>query len=583
MKLNKKLEWLIPGLLGVIAFIFSFTGYYTYFLRHGIERNILDVFFYSLKIFGFDIIDDYISPLPWTLEVGRWLAPGVLVYTVAQTVVYLAHKKAMLIFNRRSNHIIVSGVNRRSMTLIVDLLENKERVLVVTQEIDDFNKMIIEKNGGVIIIGDIGNSDLLKSIAAHRAGYIVLLDEIDDRNISAAISISGYSNSLSTSNYPIIYTHINSYLRLMEISEIGFFELFEFSGNKRSNCEIAIFSENENTARMILHNYSPDKFRPITKKTDPAHHVAIFGSGELAQSLASYMARLAHYINFKNVKVTFFHENPKLEVELAHYFPGIKNLLDLSFVETDIDVFEINVFANIYKQMPLDVVYLAFMDDELALKVFHKFFRLNFSKALDVVMILNNPESILNRWYQFQESHSIRLHKFNVVKETFTKEAILREDFDKLAQIAHNDYLSNLKALGKLNPENRLSHRCWKELPEVYRNQNRMQFEHLLVKLRALDCTLEPCESENEEYDFTPSKKDIEVLAKIEHRRWEADLILNGWKYGNKRDEKLKTHPNIMIPYEELPEEIKQFDRDVVLNIPKFLAQRNYKIVKLSK
>ena len=51
-----------------------------------------------------------------------------------------------------------------------------------------------------------------------------------------------------------------------------------------------------------------------------------------------------------------------------------------------------------------------------------------------------------------------------------------------------------------------------------------------------------------------------EILAKNTHEVWAKGRIDEGWTYGEKRDDILKTHPGL-VPYEELSEEEKEYDR----------------------
>jgi hypothetical protein len=81
------------------------------------------------------------------------------------------------------------------------------------------------------------------------------------------------------------------------------------------------------------------------------------------------------------------------------------------------------------------------------------------------------------------------------------------------------------------------------------------------------------------EFKFEENPELVETLAIIEHDRWWAHMVLSGWKYGKIRDDKKKIH-QYLIPYEELSDEIKQYDRDTVFNMPKLLEQIGQKIVK---
>ena len=70
-----------------------------------------------------------------------------------------------------------------------------------------------------------------------------------------------------------------------------------------------------------------------------------------------------------------------------------------------------------------------------------------------------------------------------------------------------------------------------------------------------------------------------EKLAKNTHEVWAIQRIKDGWKYGEKRDDQLKTHPGIR-PYEELTEEEKEYDRNTSLETLKLIIKLGYKIEK---
>lgn len=70
-----------------------------------------------------------------------------------------------------------------------------------------------------------------------------------------------------------------------------------------------------------------------------------------------------------------------------------------------------------------------------------------------------------------------------------------------------------------------------------------------------------------------------EQLAKNVHEVWAAERMRQGWTFGKKRDDTLKVHP-CLIPYEELPEEEKIFDRNTSIETLKFIMSHGFKIIK---
>ncbi len=52
----------------------------------------------------------------------------------------------------------------------------------------------------------------------------------------------------------------------------------------------------------------------------------------------------------------------------------------------------------------------------------------------------------------------------------------------------------------------------------------------------------------------------IEEMAKNVHEVWAKNRMAEGWTYGSERDDAHKKHP-CLVPYEELPENEKEYDR----------------------
>ena len=68
-----------------------------------------------------------------------------------------------------------------------------------------------------------------------------------------------------------------------------------------------------------------------------------------------------------------------------------------------------------------------------------------------------------------------------------------------------------------------------------------------------------------------------EEIAKNTHEVWSAGRIADGWTYGPVRDDEKKTHP-CLIPYEELSEEEKDYDRATSLETLKLVVKLGYSI-----
>ena len=71
----------------------------------------------------------------------------------------------------------------------------------------------------------------------------------------------------------------------------------------------------------------------------------------------------------------------------------------------------------------------------------------------------------------------------------------------------------------------------------------------------------------------------IEQMAKNVHEVWAQSRIEQGWTYGAERSDALRQHP-CLIPYEELPEVEKDYDRNTALGTLKLIRKLGFKIEK---
>lgn len=71
----------------------------------------------------------------------------------------------------------------------------------------------------------------------------------------------------------------------------------------------------------------------------------------------------------------------------------------------------------------------------------------------------------------------------------------------------------------------------------------------------------------------------VEQMAKNVHEVWAESRISQGWTYGKQRNDELKTHP-CLIPYEELPEVERDYDRNTAVGTLKLIMKLGYKIMR---
>ena len=73
----------------------------------------------------------------------------------------------------------------------------------------------------------------------------------------------------------------------------------------------------------------------------------------------------------------------------------------------------------------------------------------------------------------------------------------------------------------------------------------------------------------------------VEALAGRVHDVWARRRLAEGWQRGDRRDDDRREHPGL-VPYDELPEDEKEYDRHTVAETLKALVALGYRIERVS-
>ena len=163
-----------------------------------------------------------------------------------------------------------------------------------------------------------------------------------------------------------------------------------------------------------------------------------------------------------------------------------------------------------------------------------------------------------------------RLRPFGGILPEGTLRRHLAESDDRLPRAMHLHYL---KTIGGL-PGGGGTTDVWDDLTENIRHANRAAADHIAVKLAAVGCRIVSGPGGN--FRFTAAE--IDLLARVEHRRWSAERLLRGWRPGP-RDDARRLHPD-PVPFEDLDLDGREKDKASVRAIPEILALSGQSIVR---
>jgi hypothetical protein len=141
---------------------------------------------------------------------------------------------------------------------------------------------------------------------------------------------------------------------------------------------------------------------------------------------------------------------------------------------------------------------------------------------------------------------------------------------DMLETIARAIHESYRKAQASSTNAKDVTMLDWEKLPAYLKESNREQADNIFEKLRRIGCTVHKVNRRRVALlSFT--KEEIEIMSEMEHERWNTERLTDGWKLGKTKDVQRKISP-YLVPWKDLLENVKEWDRETVRKIPELLA-----------
>jgi ppGpp synthetase/RelA/SpoT-type nucleotidyltranferase len=145
-----------------------------------------------------------------------------------------------------------------------------------------------------------------------------------------------------------------------------------------------------------------------------------------------------------------------------------------------------------------------------------------------------------------------------------------RPVLEEMAKSFHANYLA---VSSSQLPANR---RPWKLLSDTFKVANYEQAKYSVRILEAGGFVVRTVNRRPAIFrKFTD--EEIESMAAMEHGRWNVERLRDGWRYGSPRDYAAKIH-DCLLPWKDLPECIKNYDRASVRALPAILAQAGLEV-----
>lgn len=160
------------------------------------------------------------------------------------------------------------------------------------------------------------------------------------------------------------------------------------------------------------------------------------------------------------------------------------------------------------------------------------------------------------------------------------------ELLERLAEAAHNVYCAGKARdgwkFGANKSEKDKTHPLlvtYQELPEMYRESNRATVRNIPKKLARAGYVMMPSRSNEPAMEFPGD--DLESLSEYEHELWMDAQLAAGFRLGKPTTEQPLLNESL-LSWNELSDQVKQIDRDLVRGIPKILAAAGYAVLAVN-
>ena len=496
------------------------------------------------------------------------------------------------------NHIVICGAGDMGYALAKDILNKHQdkKLLVVDINPTNDNANSICTLGGYAISGNAIDKDVLNKLNITKAEKIILMTGKDISNLEildAITKVIPEADKNDPDNEKNIYIHLESKENYEILPSI-----------KRGGINIKAFSVYDNAAQTLFMKH------PLGENVDTIDNdsvnLAIVGFDAAGLSVLYRALALGHFFNDKPLNVTIFDNNhEKKRAEFLKLYPislkaggiinwninfkddgelfnkdGIENFTQIIFCKTNVQA-SLTDIARIIKNQSAHLEkkqFFIFIDKHDGIKGIANDIKIDNKNKMDII-------------------------PFGNFSQICSYDVVVNEIYDKMAIRADQRY-------NELHDPGTKHETKWNTLSPFLQDSNRMQVEHLPIKLKAINKLL----SENKfleylEYDEAKKKAqdkwfdlmlngqkisdikkiklwdeiegakilatyisldDIEKLAKMEKHRWNAFHILNGWttipkpegqNYPYRKDNNKKEHA-LLIGWDELEEASKYIVED---------------------
>ncbi len=536
---------LLAVAIGVVGLL-GFLGFTRYDEATGVSRSITTHLYLTVQLFMLSS-GSVVGPVPWELELARVAAPVLAAYALLRLIATLFREQADRLSVRvRRGHTVVAGLGHKGSVAVAELLERGDRLVVIERDATARGIRMARALGATVIVGDAREAGTQAKAGVARASELTILCGDDATNIEVARAARGEAaRRRSGTLHCVVDIESPDLARLLCVTEL------ERYGQVPMRID---FVDVRGAAVRALVDAHP----PARTEDGAMEAIAIAGNGWTARRLAVELARRSAVAGESAVSLTIIGAGPASLEPLRRDHPELAEFVDLN-AATDPAALAAGPIPGI--------VYVAPDDDELAAAIALELRARLAGHPTRIVVALRERGGLGDLLDTAPAPvGSPSLVAFGLLEEACRPDVLLAGMTELLARAMHGAYIDEAApALASDDP----ARQPWTNLPQVLRESNRDQAAHIVFKLTAVGRSVVPLTDwASARQPF--SSAEVETMARLEHERWVAERRRNGWLPGP-RDAVHRTTP-YLVPWDELPEPVRDTDRLFVRRLPDLLA-----------
>lgn len=567
MKMSHRLKSILVLLAGIAIIVLTWVGLGVYYPDSNEWMYLPDKIYRTLKtLMGADPVSGKLADdsLPWQLTLAKIaVTVGLLagMYKIAEALFYEYYTQLRLLFKKQP--VLVIGIGNKGLALLDDLKTNHDTTGVALEISNTHrNTNTVRRQGHLLFNGDATHPPALIEAGIAKARYVICFLDNEQATINVTRALHNLVQAKPDRYRLQCFLHVNNARVVTMLQQSDYFQ-----EERESGLDLRFFNHHQMIAR---HFFAQLPVEYTAELADPASRfrLVFLGAGDTMKALLVHALQVLHTLNSASPEIVICAPDAgKLEKTFHSEYSGARQVAKLTFEEYD-GSYEAILKDHLQDLTP-DIVPLlitAFEEDSVNLK-----WSLEILRATPLskfkIFALNYHNEGLNALFRPKHNQLSRLSFFGSIESICQIEFITRQLQDTQARAIHEDYLQQLT--GHSASESAAFKTGWDDLLEEAKEASRMQADHIPYKL-AMTGQLGSQQDASEHVAFNPEQ--VELLAKVEHERWSANRYLNGWRFGEQRDDVRRQHPSL-VDWEHLPEPEKQKDRDVILRIPAILMR----------